>query len=130
MGTGEPLDNYDNVIQFLRLVGHERGLRIGMRHISLSTCGLVPRIYDLAALKLQLTLSVSLHAPTDEIRSQIMPINNKYPLAQLIRACRDYFETTGRRISFEYAMIAGLNDGRTAPRPCAACCGGCPAIST
>ncbi len=112
MGTGEPLDNYDNVIQFLSLVGHERGLRIGMRHISLSTCGLVPRIYDLAALKLQLTLSVSLHAPTDEIRSQIMPINNKYPLAQLIRACRDYFETTGRRISFEYAMIAGLNDGR------------------
>lgn len=112
MGTGEPLDNYDNVTQFLRLVGHEQGLHIGMRHISLSTCGLVPRIYDLAALKLQLTLSVSLHAPTDEIRSRIMPVNNKYPLDQLIRACQDYFAATGRRISFEYAMIAGLNDGR------------------
>ena len=112
MGSGEPLDNYDNVVQFLRLVSHEQGLHIGMRHISLSTCGLVPRIYDLAALKLQLTLSVSLHAPKDEIRSRIMPVNNKYPLAQLMGACRDYFETTGRRISFEYAMIAGLNDGR------------------
>lgn len=112
MGIGEPLDNFDTVLRFLSLVNCPDGLDIGMRHISLSTCGLVPRIYDLAALKLQLTLSVSLHAPTDEIRSQIMPINNKYPLAQLIRACRDYFETTGRRISFEYAMIAGLNDGR------------------
>lgn len=112
MGTGEPLDNYENVMQFLRLVSHPEGLHIGMRHISLSTCGLVPRIYDLAALKLQLTLSVSLHAPKDEIRSQIMPVNRKYPLDQLMRACRDYFDSTGRRISFEYAMIEGVNDGQ------------------
>lgn len=110
MGTGEPLDNYDNVIQFLRLVSHPDGPNIGMRHISLSTCGLVPRIYELAKLDLQLTLSISLHAPTNAIRSTIMPVNNTYPVEQLMRACRDYFAATGRRISFEYAMIDGVND--------------------
>lgn len=110
MGTGEPLDNYENVIRFLKLVSHPKGMNIGMRHISLSTCGLVPRIYDLAKLDLQLTLSVSLHAPFDEIRNTIMPVNHKYPIAQLMKACRDYFNETGRRISFEYAMIANVND--------------------
>ena len=112
MGTGEPLDNYDNVMTFLDLVSHEKGVNIGMRHISLSTCGLVPRIYELAQLKKQLTLSISLHAPNNEIRSKIMPVNNKYDIHSLIKACRDYFDVTGRRISFEYAMIRGVNDTR------------------
>ena len=110
MGTGEPLDNYENVLTFLRLVTHPDGLNLGMRHISLSTCGLVPRIRELAKLKLQLTLSVSLHAPNDAIRDRIMPVNKKYPLEALLPACREYFAATGRRISFEYAMIAGVND--------------------
>lgn len=110
MGTGEPLDNYDNVMTFLRLVTHPDGLNIGMRHISLSTCGLVPRINELAKLKLQLTLSVSLHAPTDTLRNSLMPINKVYPVAKLMEACRNYFEATRRRISFEYAMIDGVND--------------------
>ncbi|NCB04657.1 MAG: 23S rRNA (adenine(2503)-C(2))-methyltransferase RlmN [Clostridia bacterium] len=110
MGTGEPLDNYDNVMTFLRLVTHPDGLNIGMRHISLSTCGLVPRIYELAKLKLQLTLSVSLHAPYDELRDRLMPVNKAYPVSKLMEACRTYFEATRRRISFEYAMIDGVND--------------------
>ena len=110
MGMGEPLDNYDNVIRFLELVSCEKGLNIGMRHISLSTCGIVPRIYDLADKKLQLTLSVSLHAPNDEIRNRTMPVNKRYPIGELLRACRYYAEKTGRRISFEYAMIDGVND--------------------
>ena len=110
MGMGEPLDNYENVIRFLELVSSEHGLNIGMRHISLSTCGIVPRIYDLAEKKLQLTLSVSLHAPNDEIRSRTMPVNRKYPIGELLKACRYYAEKTGRRISFEYAMIDGVND--------------------
>ncbi len=110
MGTGEPLDNYDNVLTFLRIVSHPQGLNIGMRHISLSTCGLVPKIDELAKLKLQLTLSVSLHAPTNAIRDRLMPVNKSYPLEKLIPACRRYFGTTGRRISFEYAMIHGVND--------------------
>ncbi len=110
MGMGEPLDNYENVLRFLRLVSSEKGMNIGMRHISLSTCGVVPRIYDLAAEKLQLTLSVSLHAPNDQIRSRTMPINRKYGIDELLRACRYYIEQTGRRISFEYAMIDGVND--------------------
>ncbi|MGM9638329.1 MAG: 23S rRNA (adenine(2503)-C(2))-methyltransferase RlmN [Butyricicoccaceae bacterium] len=112
MGTGEPLDNYDNVMTFLDLVSHEQGVNIGMRHISLSTCGLVPRIYELAELKKQLTLSISLHAPNNEIRSKIMPVNKKYDIESLVEACKVYFEKTGRRISFEYAMIAGVNDSR------------------
>jgi len=110
MGMGEPLDNYDNVIRFLELVSCENGLNIGMRHISLSTCGIVPKIYDLADRKLQLTLSVSLHAPNNEIRSRTMPVNKKYPIEELLKACRYYAEKTGRRISFEYAMIDGVND--------------------
>ena len=110
MGIGEPLNNYDTVLRFLQLVNDPEGLNIGMRHISLSTCGLVERINELAQQKLQLTLSVSLHAPTDEIRSRIMPVNRRYPIAELLQACRNYFAVTGRRISFEYAMIDGVND--------------------
>ena len=110
MGIGEPLDNYDTVLRFLQLVNSPEGMNIGMRHISLSTCGLVDKIDSLARQDLQLTLSVSLHAPTDEIRSGIMPINRKYNVETLLAACKRYFERTGRRISFEYAMIRGLND--------------------
>ena len=116
MGTGEPLDNYDNVMQFLKLVSHADGVNIGMRHISLSTCGLVPKIDELAKLKLQLTLSISLHAPNNETRSKIMPVNRKYPLEELMPACRRYFKTTGRRISFEYAMIRGVTDTKECAR--------------
>lgn len=110
MGMGEPLDNYDNVVKFLRLVSADEGLNIGMRHISLSTCGLVNRIYDLEKENFQLTLSVSLHAPNNEIRSQTMPVNKRYPMEELLKACRHYAKATGRRISFEYAMISGVND--------------------
>ena len=114
MGIGEPLDNFDNVLRFLTLVNHADGLNIGMRHISVSTCGLVKKIDKLAQLGLQLTLSVSLHAPDDETRSRIMPVNNKYPIDRLLDACRDYFRVTGRRISFEYTLIAGQNDSPAA----------------
>lgn len=110
MGMGEPLDNFDNVVRFLKLVSNEKGLNIGMRNITLSTCGIVPRIYDLAAYRFGLTLSVSLHAPDNITRSRTMPVNKKYPIEQLICACRDYFDATGRRVSFEYAMIDGVND--------------------
>ena len=110
MGIGEPLDNFDTVLRFLELVNSPEGMNIGMRHISLSTCGLVDKIDALAEKNLQLTLSVSLHAPTDETRSKIMPINRRYPVAQLLDSCKHYFEKTGRRISFEYAMIRGVND--------------------
>ena len=110
MGIGEPLDNYDNVMKFLRLVGNEAGLNIGYRHISLSTCGLVDGIDRLADEGMPVTLSVSLHAPTDELRSEIMPVNQKWNIAQLLSASVRYFEKTGRRISFEYTLIAGKND--------------------
>lgn len=110
MGIGEPLDNYDNVLRFLHLVNSELGMNISMRHISLSTCGLVPKIDKLAEEKLQLTLSVSLHAPNDAIRNTIMPVNKAYPVDELLAACRRYYQKTGRRISFEYAMIDGVND--------------------
>ncbi|MBQ2971830.1 MAG: 23S rRNA (adenine(2503)-C(2))-methyltransferase RlmN [Ruminococcus sp.] len=110
MGMGEPLDNYDNVIRFLKLVSSENSLNIGMRHISLSTCGVVPKIYELADLGLQLTLSVSLHAPNDEIRSSTMPVNKAYNITELLKACRYYIKKTNRRISFEYAMIDTVND--------------------
>ncbi len=110
MGIGEPLDNYETVLRFLELVNNPDGMNIGMRHISLSTCGLVPRIERLAEENLQLTLSVSLHAPDNETRSRIMPVNRRYPLEELMPACRKYYEKTGRRISFEYAMIRGMND--------------------
>lgn len=110
MGIGEPLDNFDNVLRFLELVNSKEGLNIGMRHISLSTCGLVEKVDKLADYNLQLTLSVSLHAPDDETRSKIMPVNNKYNVDTLLSSCRRYFEKTGRRISFEYSMIHGVND--------------------
>ena len=110
MGMGEPFDNYDNVIRFLRLVSSEDSLNIGMRHITISTCGIVPRIYEFADLELQCGLSISLHSPYDEKRSETMPINRRYPIADLIKACRYYLDKTNRRISFEYALIAGVND--------------------
>ncbi len=110
MGIGEPLDNYETVLRFLELVNSKEGLNIGLRHISLSTCGIVPGIDALAQEQLQLTLSVSLHAPDDETRTKIMPVNRRYPVAELLDACRRYFDRTGRRISFEYAMIDGVND--------------------
>ena len=110
MGIGEPLDNFDNVMKFLKLVNHPQSLNIGMRHISLSTCGLTEKFDKLAALNLQLTLSVSLHAPDDETRSRLMPANRGRGVAELMDACERYFKTTGRRISFEYAMINGVND--------------------
>ena len=110
MGIGEPLDNFDNVMRFLELVNSPEGMNISMRHISLSTCGLVPKIDQLAMRKLQLTLSVSLHAPNDQVRGTIMPVNRAYPMDELLAACRRYYDATSRRISFEYAMINGVND--------------------
>ncbi len=109
MGIGEPLDNFDNVVKFLKIL-NSGGEGLSLRHLSLSTCGLVDRIYDLAQLKLGITLSVSLHAATDEKRSAIMPVNRQYDLSQLMKACDDYFAATGRRISFEYSLIEGVND--------------------
>ena len=116
MGMGEPLDNFDNVVKFIRLVSSDDNLNIGMRHITLSTCGIVPKIYELANLKLGITLSVSLHAPNDEIRRRTMPITKKYPMDELLQACRDYFKITGRRVTFEYSMISGVNDSNDAAR--------------
>lgn len=110
MGVGEPLDNFDNVMRFLSLVSDENGLNIGMRNISLSTCGVVTGIYKLMEKKLQLTLSVSLHAPNDDIRSNTMPVNNRWNIDELLKACKYYIKATNRRISFEYAMISGVND--------------------
>ena len=110
MGCGEPLDNYDETIRFLHLVNHPKGLNIGQRHITLSTCGLVPEIYKLANLKPQFNLAISLHAPTDEIRKILMPIAKAYPITDLIKACRHYSEATHRRITFEYALAKGVND--------------------
>lgn len=110
MGMGEPLDNYDNVIKFLHLISDENGLNISMRHISLSTCGVVTGIYKLMEENLPLTLSISLHAPTDEIRTSMMPVNKKWNISQLIKACKDYTQKTSRRISFEYALVSGVND--------------------
>ena len=110
MGIGEPLDNYDNVIKFLKLVNHPDGINIGYRHISLSTCGVVPKIRALSEVDIPITLSISLHAATDEKRSEIMPVNNKWKIADLLSACVDYYGVTGRRISFEYTLIFGKND--------------------
>lgn len=110
MGIGEPLDNFDNVMRFLQLVNHPKGLNIGMRHISLSTCGITERFDDLADRNLQITVAVSLHAPDDETRSRIMPANRGRGVEQVIESCKRYYERTGRRISFEYAMIDGVND--------------------
>ena len=110
MGIGEPLDNFDNVMRFLELVNSEAGMNISMRHISLSTCGLVPKINALAERKLQISLAISLHGPNNEIRGKVMPVNKAYPIEHLLEACRRYFDATGRRIHFEYAMIDGVND--------------------
>ena len=110
MGVGEPLDNFDNVMRFLELISDENGQNIGMRNISLSTCGVVSGIYKLMEKKLQLTLSVSLHAPSDEIRNRTMPVNSRWNIETLLKACRDYTAATNRRISFEYAMISSVND--------------------
>ena len=116
MGIGEPLDNFDNVMRFLELVNSPEGMNISMRHISLSTCGLVPKIDALAEKKLQLSLAISLHGPNDEVRNRIMPVNKAYPMDQLLAACSRYYDATSRRIHFEYAMIDGLNDSPEAAR--------------
>ena len=110
MGIGEPLDNFDNVMRFLELVNSPDGMNISMRHISLSTCGLIPKIDELAAKKLQISLAISLHGPNNEIRNQVMPVNKAYPIEDLLEACRRYYAATSRRIHFEYAMIDGVND--------------------
>ena len=110
MGSGEPMDNYDNVLKFLKIISDERGLCISQRNITVSTCGIVPGIRKLAEEKLQITLAISLHAPTDEKRKALMPIANSYSLAEVMDACRFYFDKTGRRISFEYALVKGVND--------------------
>lgn len=109
MGIGEPLDNYDNVIHFIRIITSEKGENLGQRHITLSTCGIVPRIYDLAEENLSINLAVSLHNPSDEGRSSIMPVNRKYNLKELMKSCRSYIDKTGRRITFEYAVIENVN---------------------
>ena len=110
MGMGEPLDNYENVTRFIRLANDSEGLSLGARHITLSTCGIVPKIYELAEEGIPVNLSVSLHAPSDELRSKTMPVNRKYPIPELIKACKYYADTTGRRITYEYALISGVND--------------------
>lgn len=110
MGIGEPMDNYDNIIKFLHNVNHEKGLNIGYRHITLSSCGVVPGIRRLAQEKLPITLAISLHAPNDEIRDSIMPVNHKWKIKELMEVCREYVNTTGRRITFEYSLISGVND--------------------
>lgn len=110
MGIGEPLDNYDNVIKFLHNVNNEKGINIGYRHITISTCGVVPRIYDLAKEELPITLTISLHAPNDKIRDEIMPVNHAYKIDELLKACEEYARTTKRRLSFEYSLIHGVND--------------------
>ena len=116
MGIGEPLDNFDNVLRFLELVNSPEGMNISMRHISLSTCGLVPKIDALAEKKLQISLAISLHGPNDAVRNQIMPVNKAYPIEVLLAACRRYYEATSRRIHFEYAMIDGVNDSEAAAK--------------
>lgn len=110
MGIGEPLDNYDNVISFMRNANSENGLNISMRNITLSTCGVVPRIYDLMNENLQITLTISLHAPNNEIRSKTMPVNNRWGIDEVLKACRDYISKTNRRVSFEYTLINNVND--------------------
>jgi 23S rRNA (adenine2503-C2)-methyltransferase len=112
MGTGEPLDNMENVLKFLELVNHGEGINVGMRHITISTCGLVPEIIRLADLNYQITLAISLHGPNDEIRKSLMPIANKYSYEELLEACRYYIEKTKRRITFEYALIDEVNDNK------------------
>ena len=110
MGTGEPLDNFEHLLKFIELLTDENGLHISQRNLTVSTCGLVPKMYELAEEKFQMTLAVSLHAPNDEKRRELMPIANKYSMDELLEACRNYFDKTGRRITFEYSLVAGVND--------------------
>ena len=110
MGTGEPLDNYENLIRFIHILTEEGGIHISQRNLTVSTCGLVPRIYDLAEEEFSMTLAISLHAPNDVKRQELMPIAGKYGMDELLTACRDYFRKTGRRITFEYSLVAGVND--------------------
>lgn len=110
MGTGEPLDNYENLLRFIRLLTDEKGLHISQRNVTVSTCGLVPKMYDLAKEGLQITLALSLHATTDEKRRRLMPIAKKYSIKELMQACSYYFEQTGRRLTFEYSLVGGVND--------------------
>ena len=112
MGCGEPLDNFDQVIRFIELIGHPKGANVGARHITLSTCGLVPQIMELADQRLQITLAISLHGPDDQIRKALMPIAGRYPIGELIEACRYYFNMTKRRLTFEYALVRGFNDNQ------------------
>lgn len=110
MGSGEPMDNLDNLLKFIGMISDENGLNISQRNITVSTCGIVPKIYELAKVKLQITLAISLHASNDEKRRALMPVANSFSIEELLKACRDYFDATGRRISFEYALVAGVND--------------------
>lgn len=110
MGTGEPFDNYDNIVKFIHMLTDERGLNISQRNITVSTCGLVPRIYDLAKENFSITLAISLHAPNDSMRKELMPIANKYSIDEIMEACDHYIRETGRRITFEYSLVAGVND--------------------
>ena len=126
MGIGEPLDNYDNVLKFLNLLSAKEGTNLSLRHVSLSTCGIVPKIYELAKLKLGLTLSISLHATNNKIRSEIMPINDRYDINEVVAASKHYFKETGRRISFEYSLIDGHNDSRECAKELAALLKGMP----
>ena len=112
MGTGEPMDNYDAVVRFIRLVSHEKGLNISQRNITVSTCGIVPKIREFAEEGLNVTLALSLHAPTDEKRRALMPIANKYSLREVLEACRYYYDKTGRRLTFEYSLVGGQNDSQ------------------
>jgi len=113
MGCGEPLDNFDSVLRFIELISHSDGLNIGQRHITLSTCGIVPKILELAELKMQITLAISLHAPTDDLRQKFMPVAKRYSLQELLSACRHYINLTHRRITFEYALVKGVNDSHS-----------------
>ena len=112
MGTGEPLDNFDNLLRFIELLSNDQGLNISQRNITVSTCGLVEKIRELADCKLQITLAISLHAPNDETRKELMPVANKYTIADILSACEYYFDKTGRRISFEYSLVKGVNDSK------------------
>lgn len=124
MGIGEPLDNFDNVVNFLKILSCEKGMNMSLRHVSVSTCGVVPRIYELSEFKLGITLSISLHASNNKARSEIMPVNNRYDINELLEACKYYFKVTGRRISFEYALIDGHNDSREDAKELAELLGG------
>lgn len=124
MGIGEPMDNFDNVVNFLEVLSCPKGFNMSLRHVSVSTCGIVPRIYELAEKKLGITLSISLHASNNKSRSEIMPVNDRYDINELLAACRYYFKVTGRRISFEYALIDGHNDSMEDARELAELLGG------